>query len=30
MDVVFLLVAALMCAAIVGMVIGCDALGVHP
>ena len=27
MDVLFVLVAALMCAAIVGMVVGCDALG---
>lgn len=30
MDILFLLVAVLMCTAIVGMVIGCDALGVRP
>ncbi len=30
MDVLFLLAAALMCAAIVGLVIGCEALGARP
>ncbi len=30
MDVLFLLVVALMCAAIVGLVAGCDALGARP
>lgn len=29
MDVLFLLVATLMCAAIAGLVMGCDALGVR-
>jgi hypothetical protein len=30
MDILFLLVTALMCAAIVGLVAGCDALGARP
>ena len=30
MDILFLLLVALLCAAIVGLVLGCDALGARP